>query len=226
MTDIHLCIEPSWKNALSSEFNKPYIKELENFLLTEKEQGKVIFPKKENIFRAFNLTPIDKIKVIILGQDPYHGDNQANGLSFSVNENIALPPSLKNIYKELHDDLGCSIPQHGDLTSWAEQGVLLLNTVLTVQRSAANSHRDKGWEKFTTEVIKTINNQCKNVVFILWGSPAASKELLIDGSKHLILKAPHPSPLSSYRGFFGCKHFSLANNYLKNNNKKEINWQL
>jgi len=218
-------IPQSWKDALQEEFSKEYFIQLKQFLLDE-ESKFTIYPKNKNIFAAYNSMEFHDVKVVILGQDPYHGINQAHGLSFSVQEGVAFPPSLKNIFQELVSDMGCSYPSSGNLTKWAEQGVLLLNAVLTVRASEANSHRGMGWENFTDATIKVISDQLEHVVFILWGRPAQMKERLIDSSKHLILKAPHPSPLSSYRGFFGSKPFSQANTYLKAHNKKPIDWCL
>jgi uracil-DNA glycosylase len=218
-------IEESWKNVLWDEFQKPYFENLKTFLVEEKKRY-TIYPSGANIFAAFNHTPFEKVEVVILGQDPYHGAGQAHGLSFSVQDGIQHPPSLQNIFKELNDDMGCSTPKNGNLTAWADQGVFLLNTVLTVRAGEANSHRGQGWENFTDAVIKTLSEQKEHVVFILWGSPAGAKASLIDGKKHLILRAPHPSPLSSYRGFFGSKPFSKSNDYLLKNGKKPIQWCL
>lgn len=216
-------IENSWREVLFDEFQKPYFTALKEFLLQEKEHY-TLYPKGENIFAAFNHTPFEEVKVVILGQDPYHGANQAHGLAFSVNEGVAHPPSLRNIFKELHDDIGCEIPKSGDLTHWAKEGVFLLNAVLSVRASEANSHKGRGWELFTDAVIKELSQRRENLVFILWGAPAALKASLIDEKKHLILKAPHPSPLSSYRGFFGSKPFSKTNEYLTCNGVKPIEW--
>lgn len=218
-------IEESWKKILFDEFQKPYFEALKAFLVEEKKVHS-IYPKSANIFAAFDNTPFDKVKVVILGQDPYHGDGQAHGLSFSVQDGIPHPPSLQNILKELRDDMGCPIPKSGNLSAWAQQGVFLLNTVLTVRASEANSHRNQGWENFTDAVIKLLNAQKEHLVFILWGAPAGAKASLIDAKKHLILKAPHPSPLSSYRGFFGSKPFSKSNEFLTCNGKKPIQWCL
>jgi uracil-DNA glycosylase len=218
-------LSDEWLHVLSDEFKKPYFFALKEFLLNEKKQHQ-IYPKGENIFNAFNMTSFKDIKVVILGQDPYHGANQAHGLCFSVQEGITHPPSLKNIFTELHNDIGCDIPVNGTLTQWAKEGVFLINAVLTVRASEANSHRAKGWEHFTDAVIKKISEQKEHIVFILWGRPAQMKASLIDASKHLILKAPHPSPLSSYRGFFGSKPFSSTNNYLKSKNIEPITWCL
>lgn len=216
-------IEDSWKERLFDEFKKPYFLSLKSFLAQEKENY-TIYPKGTNIFAAFDNTPFDNVKVIIFGQDPYHGAGQANGLAFSVNDGIPHPPSLKNIFKELHDDMGCDIPKSGNLTSWAKEGVFLLNTVLSVRANEANSHKKMGWEIFTDAVIRVLNEQKENLVFILLGAPAASKSSLIDTSKHFVLKAPHPSPLSSYRGFFGSKPFSKTNDYLVKHDIKPIEW--
>lgn len=218
-------IEESWKKVLFEEFQKPYFEALKTFLVEEKRHH-TVYPRGENIFAAFDNTPFDDVKVVILGQDPYHGAGQAHGLSFSVQDSVPHPPSLQNIFKELKDDLGCTIPKSGNLTSWAKQGVFLLNTVLTVRASDANSHRNQGWENFTDAVIKTLSTQKEHLVFILWGSPAGAKASLIDGKKHLILRAPHPSPLSSYRGFFGSKPFSKSNEYLVSKGKKPMDWCL
>jgi uracil-DNA glycosylase len=217
--------DPTWKTLLTPEFKKDYFHSLEKRILDE-YKNKTIYPAKENIFAAFNLTSFDKIKVVIIGQDPYHGPNQAQGLCFSVQPQIKIPPSLANIYKELVSDLGIELPKHGDLTSWAEQGVLLLNTLLTVEGGNPMAHKDLGWEKFTDHVIDLINEHKENVVFILWGSPAHKKAQNVDSKKHYILKSVHPSPLSSYRGFFGCKHFSLCNQFLKSKKLEVINWQV
>ena len=218
-------IEESWKKILFDEFQKPYFEALKTFLVEEKKHY-TIYPSGANIFAAFNHTPFERVKVVILGQDPYHGVGQAHGLSFSVQEGVPHPPSLQNIFKELKDDIGCNIPKNGTLTSWADQGVFLINAVLTVRSSEANSHKGRGWETFTDTVIKTLSDKKEHVVFILWGSPAGAKASLIDSKKHLILKAPHPSPLSSYRGFFGSKPFSKSNAYLIEHGKTPIKWAL
>jgi len=218
-------IDDSWKNVLKSEFSCEYFSNLKAFLLEEQKQNKV-FPANKNIFTAYNTTKFEDVKVVIIGQDPYHGDNQAHGLAFSVQDGTKYPPSLVNIFKELSDDMGCPISTTGNLISWSNQGVFLINTVLTVRAYTAASHKGMGWENFTDATIKAISDNLENIVFILWGRPAQTKEKLIDNSKHLILKAPHPSPLSSYRGFFGSKPFSSTNNYLKLHNKKEIDWCL
>lgn len=217
---------PSWQGALKSEFAAPYMQDLKQFLRSEKDKHKIIYPHSSNWFHALETTPLEDVKVVILGQDPYHQPGQAHGLCFSVKPGVQIPPSLVNIYKELQSDLGIKPVNHGYLESWARQGVLLLNAVLTVERSQANSHQGKGWEQFTDKVIATVNEQCEHVVFMLWGSYAQKKGAMIDGNRHLILKAPHPSPLSAHRGFLGCKHFSKANAYLEQHGKQPINWQL
>ncbi len=214
-----------WQQALKPEFAKPYYKKLYDFV-NEEYSTKQIFPPGDDIFNAFSLTPLDKVKVVILGQDPYHNDGQAHGLCFSVNKGIDIPPSLVNIYQEIHDDLGCDIPDHGNLTEWAEQGVLLLNTVLTVRAHQANSHRNIGWEQFTDAAINILNSVDRPIVFMLWGRPAQEKEKILNNPKHLVLKAPHPSPLSAYRGFFGCRHFSKCNDFLTANGVDPIDWQI
>ena len=218
-------IHESWKEALKTEFSHPYMEELKAFLVEEKNNY-TIFPQGSHIFNAFNSTPFDSVKVVILGQDPYHGAGQAHGLSFSVQHGIALPPSLQNIFKELVADIGCPYPKSGDLSHWAHEGVLLLNTLLTVRSGEPFSHKDQGWERFTDQVIRTLSEEREHIVFILWGAPAGKKASLIDATKHLILKAPHPSPLSSYRGFFGSKPFSQSNDYLKAQGIKPIEWCL
>jgi len=218
-------IENSWKQILYNELNAKYFLNLKEFLRTEKMLH-TIYPPGQLIFNAFNSTPFDKVKIVILGQDPYHGQGQAHGLCFSVPEGITPPPSLKNIFKELNSDLGINIPNHGNLIKWAEQGVLLLNATLTVRANLAGSHQKKGWETFTDACISLISSQKSNVVFLLWGNYAKAKKPLIDESKHLILEAAHPSPLSAYNGFYGCKHFSKTNQFLKNKNIPEINWQI
>ena len=225
MQSINPLIPDSWKIVLKDEFAKHYFISLKQFLLDEKSKFK-IFPENINIFNAYNSMDFDDVKVVILGQDPYHGVNQAHGLSFSVQDGVTYPPSLKNIFNELVDDVGCPYPTSGNLSQWAKQGVLLLNAVLTVRAGVANSHRGIGWENFTDATIRAINDNLENVVFILWGRPAQMKEKFIDASKHLILKAPHPSPLSSYRGFFGSKPFSRSNEYLISHNKQSIKWCL
>lgn len=214
----------SWEEIIEIEKQKPYYKTLKNEI-DKRYETTTVFPEKENIFKAFSLTKLDNLKVVILGQDPYHGFGQAQGLSFSTPANIKNPPSMMNILKEINDDLGKkSICEDGDLTPWATQGVMLLNTILTVEEGKPKSHHNLGWEIFTDNIIKYISDNCSNIVFILWGTPAISKTKLIDKKKHHILTSPHPSPLSSYRGFFGCKHFSKTNEILKKEGKKEINW--
>lgn len=220
-----MLLNDDWNSFLLDELNKAYFIDLKKFIDNE-YKTKVIFPKQKNIFRAFNLLELDKVKVVIIGQDPYHGINQANGLAFSVSPRSKIPPSLNNIYKELVDDIGCGYPSNGDLTSWAEQGVLLINSVLTVVEAQANSHKGIGWEIFTDAVIKKISNKYENIVFILWGGSAQKKATLVDKAKHLIISSPHPSPLSSYRGFFGSKPFSQVNSYLAKNDRTEIEWCL
>lgn len=218
-------ITNDWLDPLSPEFRKPYYKDLYDKVKDEYNRYKV-FPKPDELFKAFELTPLSKVKVVIIGQDPYHEDGQAEGLCFSVKKGIKIPPSLVNIYKELNSDLGIKIPDNGSLTYWAEQGVLLLNTVLTVRAHQAFSHRGIGWEQFTDAVIKAVNDIDRPVVFMLWGSPAAKKAEMLDNPKHLILKAAHPSPLSASRGFFGCRHFSKCNDFLKENGQSPIDWQI
>ncbi|PHS25276.1 MAG: uracil-DNA glycosylase [Methylophaga sp.] len=217
---------PSWQPALNAEFELPYMQILKQFLQSEKDENKLIYPHSSNWFHALETTPLDDVKVVILGQDPYHQPNQAHGLCFSVLPGVKTPPSLVNIYKELQSDLKIEPVHHGCLESWALQGVLLLNAVLTVEASNANSHQGKGWEQFTDKVIATVNERCEHVVFMLWGSYAQKKGAMIDSAKHCVLKAPHPSPLSAYRGFLGCQHFSQANCYLKQHSRKTIDWQL
>lgn len=217
-------IESSWKEILQPEFNKPYFRLLTNFVRKEYSQSTPIYPPGKLIFNAFNTCPFDRTKVIILGQDPYHGEHQANGLSFSVNKGIQLPPSLQNIYKEINNDLGISAKADGDLTHWAEQGVLLLNATLTVRAHQAGSHQNKGWEEFTDAAIRALNEKRENLVFILWGSYAQKKGAFIDKKRHLVLTSPHPSPLSAHRGFFGNHHFSKTNKYLKEHNIDTIKW--
>ena len=214
----------TWSEVLSEEKSKPYFKQLLEFVDAQRAEGNIIYPPKSQVFNAISLTPFNEIKVVILGQDPYYGPNQANGLAFSVNEGVALPPSLKNIYKEIESDIGQPCGNNGDLSHWAKQGVLLLNTVLTVQHGLAHSHKNKGWETFTDRVISSLNSAPQHIVFLLWGAHAQKKAALIDQQKHTILKAPHPSPLSAHRGFLGCKHFSLANKALIKNNQSTIEW--
>ncbi|MFK8067487.1 MAG: uracil-DNA glycosylase [Gammaproteobacteria bacterium] len=219
-------LPPTWREKLKTEFDQDDIKELDNFLKAEKSAGKTIFPPENLRFNAFDSTPFDQVKVVILGQDPYHGSGQAHGLSFSVPKGIKIPPSLKNIYKELESDLGIKMPEHGCLQSWAEQGVLLLNATLSVEEAKAGSHQGEGWEQFTDTVITTLNDHREGLVFMLWGSHAQKKGAIIDQEKHLVLKAPHPSPLSAYRGFLGCQHFSQANVYLNKHGDQIINWSI
>lgn len=215
-----------WDVVLAPEFDKPYYKELYDFVIAEYHRV-VVYPPAKDIFNAFHFTPLEEVKVLILGQDPYHNVNQAHGLSFSVPaDQPEIPPSLQNIYKELHADLGLKIPNNGYLKKWADQGVLLLNTVLTVQAHRANSHQGKGWENFTDAVIQAVNAQDRPIVYMLWGRPAQSKIPMLTNPKHLILKAPHPSPLSAHRGFFGCKHFSQANAFLEAHGIRPIDWQI
>ncbi len=219
-------ISNDWLPALQEEFRKPYYKQLFTFVKQEYDT-RVIYPPADDIFNAFHFTPLREVKVLILGQDPYHNEHQAHGLSFSVlPEQTEIPPSLQNIYQELHDDLGCYIPNNGYLEKWARQGVLMLNTVLTVRAHQANSHQGKGWEQFTDAVIQAVNAQDRPIVYMLWGRPAQSKIPMLTNPNHLILKAPHPSPLSAYRGFFGCKHFSQANAFLKEHGISPIDWQI
>ena len=215
-----------WKEHLSEEFRQPYMQGLAEFLAAEEQAGKVLFPASQHCFNALNSTPLENVRVVILGQDPYHGPGQAHGLCFSVRPNVAIPPSLVNIFKEIQDDLGIAPPDHGCLQPWAEQGVLLLNSVLTVVQGQAGAHQGKGWETFTDKVIETINCEREGVVFLLWGSYAKKKGQHIDRNKHLVLDGPHPSPLSAYRGFFGCKHFSKANDWLEQQGKPTVNWAL
>ncbi|MCI9320820.1 MAG: uracil-DNA glycosylase [Lachnospiraceae bacterium] len=218
-------INNDWLAELDVEFHKPYYKELYDFVLNEYNTTQV-FPPADDIFNAFHLTPLSKVKVVIIGQDPYHNVGQAHGLCFSVKPDVGIPPSLVNIYKELHDDLGCEIPNNGYLVKWAEQGVLMLNTVLTVRAHMANSHKGKGWEKFTDAAITALNKQDRPIVFILWGRPAQMKEKMLNNPNHLILKAPHPSPLSAFNGFFGSKPFSQTNKFLEQHGETPIDWQI
>lgn len=214
-----------WNTLLSDELCKPYMMELKDFLCHEEKLGKTIYPLNKKFFHAFDLVSPDNVRVVILGQDPYHGPGQAHGLSFSVPDGIPIPPSLRNIYKEIHRDFGFTCRQNGNLESWAKQGVLLLNSVLSVEASKAGSHAGKGWEIFTDTAIQVISKQCQPAVFMLWGAYAQKKASYIDGQKHLILKAPHPSPLSAHRGFIECGHFSKANHFLKQHDRGEINWE-
>lgn len=219
-------LHKSWENVLSGEFNKPYQKKLKEFLVEQSHQEKIIYPPTNDIFNALNSSPLENVKVVILGQDPYHGPNQAHGLCFSVNKGVVVPPSLRNIYKELHEDVDFIIPSHGNLQSWANQGVLLLNSVLTVNQAQAGSHQGKGWEIFTDKIISELNKKHEHLVYMLWGAYAHKKGSNIDCAKNLVLKSVHPSPLSAYRGFLGCKHFSKCNSYLLANNKDPITWQI
>jgi len=216
-------MHPSWLEVLSSEFNAPYMQRLRDFLIKEKAKSKVIYPPNKKTFSCLNLSPLDSTKVVIIGQDPYHGDGQANGLAFAVEQGIEIPPSLKNIYKEIELDLGNLSPNNGDLSFLAKQGVVLLNSVLTVEKGSPGSHSGKGWEKFTDKIISILNTK-DDLVFMLWGNYAQKKGSIIDSKKHRVLKAPHPSPLSAHRGFFGCKHFSKANEFLITKGKSPIVW--
>ena len=218
-------ISGDWLEALKGEFHQPYYAKLYETVMTEYQTRK-IFPPADDLFNAFHFTPLNEVKVVILGQDAYHNDGQAHGLCFSVKRGVETPPSLVNIYQELHDDLGCTIPDHGCLTKWAEQGVLMLNTVLTVRAHQANSHRGIGWEEFTDAAIMALNSQDRPIVFILWGAPAQRKKRMLNNQKHLILEAPHPSPLSAYRGFFGSRPFSQTSAFLEKNGIEPIDWQI
>jgi uracil-DNA glycosylase len=220
----HIKLHPEWLQQLQSEFSQSYMQALATFLKQEKAAGKVIYPNGSLIFNALDQTPFSKVKIVILGQDPYHGPFQAHGLSFSVPSHIPKPPSLVNIYKEIEADCGVTMPVHGNLIGWAQQGVLLLNAMLTVEHAKAGSHQGKGWENFTDAIIRALNDHHKNLVFMLWGSYAQKKGAFIDRSKHCVLESVHPSPLSAYRGFLGCKHFSKANHYLSQHNKTPIEW--
>ncbi len=218
-------ITGKWADVLKKEFSQDYYKKL-YMKVREEYQNYKIFPPSGDIFNALHFTPLENVKAVILGQDPYHDDGQAHGLCFSVKKGVDIPPSLQNIYKELHDDVGITIPDHGYLEKWARQGVLMLNTVLTVRAHQAHSHKDIGWEQFTDAIIKAVDEQDRPVVFLLWGKPAQMKKSLLKNPKHLVLEAPHPSPLSAYRGFFGCRHFSKANEFLKKNGVDPIDWQI
>ena len=226
MPERKIKLNPSWLNHLQTEFDQPYMKNLSLFLREEKQAGKRIYPSSENIFSALDSCDLETVKVVILGQDPYHGAGQAHGLSFSVPKGIKIPPSLVNIYKEINHDLNLPIPPHGNLQSWAEQGVLLLNSVLTVEHALAASHQKRGWEQFTDAIISVLNHQREHLVFLLWGSYAQKKGQFIDRDKHLVLHAPHPSPLSAHRGFLGCQHFSKANQYLQQTQQATIDWSI
>lgn len=219
-------LHPSWQAVIGDELNKPYMQSLRGFLTEQKSAGKTIYPPMPLIFNAFNTTPFETVRVVIIGQDPYHGDGQAHGLSFSVPACVKLPPSLRNIFKEIEADLGVSMGTSGDLTTWAQQGVLLLNAMLTVEQAAAGSHQKKGWEEFTDSAIRALNEQRQGIVFVLWGSYAQKKGAFIDTNKHLVLKSVHPSPLSAHRGFFGNKQFSQINQYLESQGQAAIEWQL
>lgn len=222
----HLRPGRGWLEQLRNEFQRPYLRNLAEFLAAEEAAGKTLFPARHHIFNALNSTPLAKVSVVILGQDPYHGPGQAHGLSFSVRPYVPRPPSLLNIFKEIQDDLAITPPDHGCLQTWAEQGVLLLNTVLTVVQGQAGAHQGRGWEQFTDQVIELVNREPDGVVFILWGSHARRKGQNIDRSRHLVLESPHPSPLSAYRGFFGCRHFSKANTWLEQKGKRSVDWTL
>jgi uracil-DNA glycosylase len=219
-------LHASWLSILENEFEKPYMKALKSFLLKEKTEKRTIYPPSDQIFAAFDHTHFNDVKVVILGQDPYHGPRQAHGLCFSVNKGVDIPPSLRNIYKEQVNDVGITMPAHGYLVQWADQGVLLLNATMTVRANEAGSHQKKGWEFFTDEVIRQLNGKRENLVFLLWGSYARSKSVYIDRQKHLVLEAPHPSPLSAHTGFLGCGHFSATNRHLVEKGLKPIDWQI
>lgn len=219
-------LEPGWLNVLRDEFDKPYMRSLRDFLRAEKDRRKVIYPTSQNWFSAFNATPFDRVKVVILGQDPYHGPGQAHGLCFSVLPGVPTPPSLMNIFRELEADLGIPPASHGCLSHWAEQGVLLLNATLTVERHRAGSHQGKGWETFTDLAVRALQEQREGLVFMLWGSYAQRKGQIVDASRHQVLKAPHPSPLSAHRGFLGCRHFSRCNEWLQQRDLTPVDWQL
>lgn len=227
MSETNVQIEDSWKKVLSDEFEKPYFRELRHFLQQEKASGKIIYPPGSLIFNAFNSTPFDKVKVVVLGQDPYHGAGQAHGLCFSVQRGIKPPPSLVNIFKELKDDVpGFQIPEHGCLQKWTEQGIFLLNAILTVEANQPASHQKRGWEEFTNAVIQKLSKERSGLIFILWGAFAQQKTALIDETRHTVLKAAHPSPFSAYNGFFGCKHFSKTNEILTQKGEVTIDWQI
>jgi len=219
-------LHPSWLEPLRGEFEQPYMAELRRFLIAERKRGRAVFPRASDWFRALDLCPLERVRVVILGQDPYHGPGQAHGLCFSVPPDVRPPPSLINIFKELHSDLGINPSRHGFLEHWAKQGVLLLNSVLTVEMGRAASHREKGWERFTDAVVQLVNARRDPVVFMLWGSYAQRKAAFVDASRHLVLKAPHPSPLSAHSGFFGCRHFSKANAFLEDRGQQPIDWAL
>ena len=221
-----ISLHPEWLKVLQPEFDQPYMADLRAFLLERSRAGATIYPPGKQIFSALDSTPLSKVRVVILGQDPYHGPGQAHGLCFSVQPGVRPPPSLVNIFKEIQQDLGLPVPSHGHLQAWAERGVLLLNAVLTVERGQAGAHQGKGWERFTDAVVDAVNRHCERVAFLLWGSHAQRKGANIDGSRHLVLKAPHPSPLSAHRGFFGCKHFSQANQWLESRDVAPVDWAL
>lgn len=218
-------LEQDWLELLQAEFEAPYMAALKKFLQSEKDAGRIVYPKGGDIFNALNTTRLEKVKVVIIGQDPYHGPGQAHGLSFSVPKGVALPPSLQNIYKEIESEYGCKMPRTGDLTGWAEQGVLLLNATLTVQAGNAGSHQKRGWEEFTDAVIRAVNRKCEHLVFLLWGSYAQKKGAHIDRGRHCVLESAHPSPLSAHRGFLGNGHFRAANDYLESHGRTAIDWQ-
>lgn len=219
-------LDKGWQKHVGSEFSQPYMQELGQFLLQEATAEKTLYPQEADVFNAFNRTPFHKVKVVILGQDPYHGPDQAHGLSFSVPKGVAIPPSLRNIFKELQRDINIPTPSHGCLQSWADQGVLLLNATLTVQQASAGSHQKKGWESFTDKAIQSLNDHCDNIVFLLWGAYAQKKGGFINESKHKVLRSVHPSPLSAYRGFIGNQHFSLTNQYLTQHGASAIHWAI
>ena len=221
-----IVLEASWRKRLQVDFDAEYMLELREFLREQKLLGKTVYPSKDEIFAALNATPFDAVKIVILGQDPYHGPGQAHGLCFSVRQNVPVPPSLRNIYKELAADINFLPPKHGCLNEWAQQGVLLLNSVLTVEENLAASHKDKGWEKFTDSIVSHLNDKAENIVFILWGNYAQKKGAMIDRARHLVLESPHPSPLSASRGFYGNHHFSKSNEYLRAHDVAAIDWQL
>ena len=225
-TNIRHKLKKDWFNLLQNEFHSDYFNELESFLCSERSQGKIIYPQKHLIFNAFDKTSVNNLKVIILGQDPYHGPDQAHGLCFSVNHNVKLPPSLKNIFKELQSDVGITAPVSGNLEKWASQGVLLLNSILTVREGEPGSHQNRGWEQFTDAIIRLLSMEKEGLIFLLWGRYAQAKEHLIDSQKHFILKAAHPSPFSAYQGFYGCRHFSKTNEILKSTGREPIDWSL
>lgn len=226
MTRTAVQLDPSWLAVLGNEFSQPYMRNLKEFLSKEKASGKIIYPPGGQIFNAFNSTPLQSVKVVILGQDPYHGPGQAHGLAFSVQKGVRLPPSLLNIFKEIRQDLNLPMPSHGYLQHWADQGVLLLNATLTVEQGLAGSHQGKGWEVFTDKAIAAVNSACDHVVFLLWGAYAQKKGSFVDQAKHLVLTSPHPSPLSASRGFLGCRHFSKTNHWLREHGKDPIDWTL